>query len=54
MARRRVLLPGSGRDAILSDTVGFVSDLPTQLVAAFQVCVRVLGGGRGMMSEGMS
>ena len=30
-----MLLP-SGRDAILSDTVGFISDLPTQLVAAFR------------------
>jgi GTPase len=26
----------SGRSAILSDTVGFISDLPTQLVAAFR------------------
>ena len=33
---RVVRLPGSGRDAILSDTVGFISDLPTQLVAAFR------------------
>ncbi|KAI3424852.1 hypothetical protein D9Q98_008236 [Chlorella vulgaris] len=33
---RRVLLPGSGRDVILSDTVGFISGLPTQLVEAFQ------------------
>lgn len=33
---RRVLLP-SGRDALLSDTVGFISDLPHQLVDAFQV-----------------
>ena len=32
---RRLQLP-SGREAILSDTVGFVSDLPTHLVAAFQ------------------
>jgi GTP-binding protein HflX len=33
---RRVRLP-SGRQAILSDTVGFISDLPeTQLVAAFR------------------
>ena len=32
---RRLQLP-SGRQAILSDTVGFVSDLPTHLVAAFQ------------------
>ncbi|MBI1172689.1 GTPase HflX [bacterium] len=37
---RGVTLPdrdgGSGRKCILSDTVGFISDLPTQLVAAFR------------------
>ena len=32
---RLVRLPGGG-EAILSDTVGFISDLPTQLVAAFR------------------
>lgn len=32
---RRVTLP-SGRQIILSDTVGFVSDLPTELIAAFR------------------
>jgi len=32
---RLVRLP-SGRDIILSDTVGFISDLPTDLVAAFR------------------
>jgi GTP-binding protein HflX len=32
---RGVVLP-SGRRVILSDTVGFISDLPTQLVAAFR------------------
>ena len=32
---RRLPLP-SGRQAILSDTVGFVSDLPTHLIAAFR------------------
>jgi GTP-binding protein HflX len=32
---RRIELP-SGRTSILSDTVGFVSDLPTDLVAAFR------------------
>ncbi|MCC5963291.1 MAG: GTPase HflX [Rhodobacteraceae bacterium] len=32
---RAVRLP-SGKDVILSDTVGFISDLPTQLVAAFR------------------
>jgi GTPase len=34
-AMREVRLPGFDK-AILSDTVGFVSDLPTQLVAAFR------------------
>ena len=32
---RQVTLP-SGREIILSDTVGFISELPTQLVAAFR------------------
>jgi GTP-binding protein HflX len=32
---RRIALP-SGREMILSDTVGFISDLPTTLVAAFR------------------
>lgn len=32
---RRVKLP-SGKEVILSDTVGFISDLPTDLVAAFR------------------
>ncbi|GAB4238236.1 MAG: GTPase HflX [Kiloniellaceae bacterium] len=32
---RRVVLP-SGQNIILSDTVGFISDLPTDLVAAFR------------------
>lgn len=32
---RRIAVP-SGRKAILSDTVGFISDLPTMLVAAFR------------------
>jgi GTPase len=32
---RAIALP-SGRQVILSDTVGFISDLPTQLVAAFR------------------
>ena len=40
---RSVTLP-SGRDVILSDTVGFISDLPTQLVAAFRATLEeVLG-----------
>jgi len=32
---RRITLP-DGRETILSDTVGFISDLPTELVAAFR------------------
>src|SRR3546814_12673584 len=32
---RQIALPGIDK-AILSDTVGFVSDLPTQLIAAFR------------------
>ena len=32
---RRIGLP-SGRDVILSDTVGFISELPTHLIAAFR------------------
>jgi len=32
---RAVALP-SGREVILSDTVGFISDLPTELIAAFR------------------
>ncbi len=32
---RSIKLPG-GRSVVLSDTVGFISDLPTQLVAAFR------------------
>jgi len=34
-AMRGIKLPG-GREAILSDTVGFISDLPTHLVEAFR------------------
>ena len=33
---RAVQLPDGGPEVILSDTVGFISDLPTQLVAAFR------------------
>jgi GTP-binding protein HflX len=32
----RVLPLPSGRNAVLSDTVGFISDLPTQLITAFR------------------
>ena len=41
---RSIALP-SGAPAILSDTVGFISDLPTELVAAFPRDAG--GGGRG-------
>jgi GTP-binding protein HflX len=33
---RRVQLPDGGPEVIMSDTVGFISDLPTELVAAFR------------------
>ncbi len=33
---RKVELPPSGLEVILSDTVGFISNLPTELVAAFR------------------
>ena len=32
---RKMRLPGSGREIILSDTVGFISELPHELVQAF-------------------
>jgi GTP-binding protein HflX len=38
---RRVHLPG-GRDVLLTDTVGFIQKLPTQLVAAFQATLEEL------------
>ena len=34
--RSRIELPGGGPEVLLSDTVGFISDLPTELVAAFR------------------
>jgi GTPase len=41
---RSVKLPGGGPEIILSDTVGFISDLPTELVAAFRATLEeVLG-----------
>ena len=41
---RAVDIPGRGGRIILSDTVGFVSELPTQLVAAFRATLEeVLG-----------
>jgi len=33
---RRISLPGNAGEVILSDTVGFISDLPLELVAAFR------------------
>jgi GTP-binding protein HflX len=33
---RRLTLPASGTEIILADTVGFISDLPTHLVASFR------------------
>jgi GTP-binding protein HflX len=33
---RKIELPGGGPEVIISDTVGFISDLPTELVAAFR------------------
>jgi GTP-binding protein HflX len=40
---RELKLP-SGRRAILSDTVGFISDLPTELVAAFRATLEEVVG----------
>ncbi|MFU8864086.1 MAG: GTPase HflX [Rhodobacterales bacterium] len=41
---RSVKLPNNGPDIIMSDTVGFISDLPTELVAAFRATLEeVLG-----------
>ncbi len=40
---REVALPG-GRRIILSDTVGFISDLPTSLVAAFRATLEEVVG----------
>jgi GTP-binding protein HflX len=40
---RAVALP-SGRNIILSDTVGFISDLPTDLVAAFRATLEEVQG----------
>ena len=40
---RELRLPG-GRRAVLSDTVGFISDLPTQLVAAFRATLEEVVG----------
>jgi GTP-binding protein HflX len=40
----RELRLASGRKAILSDTVGFISDLPTELVAAFRATLEEVVG----------
>ena len=42
---REVRLP-SGRDIVLSDTVGFISELPTMLIAAFRATLEEGDGGR--------
>ncbi len=42
---RQLKLPG-GRPAILSDTVGFISDLPHELVEAFRATLEEVRGGR--------
>jgi len=39
---RRVALPQGGPEVILSDTVGLISDLPTELVAAFRATLEEL------------
>ena len=36
---RRVMLPASG-EAVIADTVGFIQDLPHELVEAFQINFR--------------
>lgn len=38
---RRIVLPG-GREALLTDTVGFIQKLPTQLVASFRATLEEL------------
>lgn len=40
---RRVKLP-SGKTALFSDTVGFITDLPTQLIAAFRATLEQVEG----------
>ncbi|MGB9879551.1 MAG: GTPase HflX, partial [Anaerolineae bacterium] len=39
---RRLILPG-GKEALLTDTVGFIQKLPTQLVAAFRATLEEIG-----------
>lgn len=39
---RRLTLPG-GKEALLTDTVGFIQKLPTQLVAAFRATLEEIG-----------
>ena len=38
----RLVKPPSGRSVIVSDTVGFISDLPTELVAAFRATLEAV------------
>jgi GTP-binding protein HflX len=42
---RRIALP-SGREALLTDTVGFINNLPTQLVAAFRATLEEISEAR--------
>ena len=40
---RKIMLPG-GREILVTDTVGFISDLPKELVNAFRATLEELGG----------
>ncbi|HVY54485.1 MAG TPA: GTPase HflX, partial [Thermodesulfobacteriota bacterium] len=40
---RKIMLPG-GREILITDTVGFISDLPKELVNAFRATLEELGG----------
>ncbi|HML95701.1 MAG TPA: GTPase HflX [Thermodesulfobacteriota bacterium] len=40
---RKIMLPG-GREVLITDTVGFISDLPKELVNAFRATLEELGG----------
>ena len=40
---RRAIVPGSGQALLVTDTVGFIQKLPTQLVAAFRATLEEIG-----------
>ena len=40
---RRAIVPGSGQALLITDTVGFIQKLPTQLVAAFRATLEEIG-----------